>query len=93
MEQKKIIEWLNLIEDSDIRSKAIENCTNGEKVAGSIKEAVRCAFIWRSTTQGDMYWLGVYESDIKLLKNTMGKNAKALYRALQNFLHKLTKNL
>lgn len=71
MKQKKIIEWLPLIEDSEIRTKAIENCKNGHLVAGDIKSALSRAFLWRSTPQGERYWMDIYKSDIKLIKDTI----------------------
>ena len=71
MEQRKIIEWLNLIEDSEIRTNAIENCTDGHLVAGDIKSALSRAFLWRSTPQGERYWMDIYKSDIKLIKDTI----------------------
>ena len=67
MKERKIIEWLNLIEDSEIRSNAIENCTDGEKVVGDIKEAIISAFDWMSSPQRVWYWVRVYRSDIKLI--------------------------
>ena len=67
MKERKIIEWLNLIEDSEIRSNAIENCTDGEKVVGDIKEAIIYAFDWMASPQRVWYWVRVYRSDVKLI--------------------------
>lgn len=67
MQKKKIIEWLNLIEDSEIRAKAIENCTSKHPIKGSIQDAIAGAFFWDATPQGRRYWVDVYESDIKLI--------------------------
>jgi len=68
MEEKKIIEWLNLIEDSEIRTNAIENCIRGDNVVGNIKEALWLAFAWKSTPQGYGYWADILQSKIQLLK-------------------------
>lgn len=71
MNKRKIIEWLHLIEDSEIRKRAIENCANGESVADNIKEAIFGAFVWHSTPQGGRYWVDVHKSDIKLINENI----------------------
>ena len=76
---KKIIEWLYLIEDSDIRTKAIENfasqCVSIEEYDNleteSVNMAISCGFLWSETAEGNNYWEDIFHSEIKLINENI----------------------
>lgn len=65
MESRTILEWLETIEDKEIRQKAISNyhnCygstkkTDGSLTYQSLKFAIGAAFLWHLTPEGSQFW-------------------------------------
>jgi len=69
--------WLHLIENDNIRTRAIANlgkfpaepCTKCSK----INDALFHAFKWEKSSEGEFYWLDVYNSTIALKAEAKGQ--------------------
>lgn len=61
------IQWLKTIEDKDVRSKALTNCTknSGVKLYSSLSKTLRVAFIWDFSPEGYKYWNKITNKIIK----------------------------
>lgn len=53
-----IKEWLEMIEDPGIRSQALANMflERADDMVPSQRHALRCAFLWRRSAEGYVYW-------------------------------------
>ncbi len=56
---KTIKQWLETIEDKEIRKKALANM---DLTADSLEEALSMAFTWKDTPEGEDYWMEVYKN-------------------------------
>lgn len=64
---KKIIEWLQTIQDPDVREKAIRNCENdnmntGDVYVSSLVSAINGGFLWHKTPEGWGYWMKIVDN-------------------------------
>lgn len=60
---KTIKEWIEELPEP-YRTRSIENTEDElllERVE-SLKRAVKCAFVWRNSTQGHQYWEDFYDT-------------------------------
>lgn len=69
MQSRTILEWLETIEDKDIRQKAISNyhycyktdgTNDGSLTYQSLEFAIGAAFIWNETPEGHQFWSDFY---------------------------------
>lgn len=67
--------WLRLIENENIRAKAISHTLNHPGNPGllcsNISEALFHSFNWEKTEEGEFYWLNVYNSKIRLKESEL----------------------
>ncbi len=73
--------WLRLIENENLRTKAINHTLNHpgnpNLLCSNIGEALFHAFNWDKTEEGEYYWLNVYNSKINLRESeTQSANEK-----------------
>lgn len=67
--------WLRLIENENLRTKAINHTLNypgnPNLLCSNISEALFHAFKWENTEEGEFYWLNVYNSRIRLKESEL----------------------
>ena len=67
--------WLRLIENENLRTKAIDHTLrypgNPNLLCSNIGEALFHAFNWEKTEEGEFYWLNVYNSKISLKESEL----------------------
>lgn len=59
---KNIKEWLETIEDSEIKEKALKNFSKQgifNSVQSSLVHAIESAFVWSETPEGSKYWISI----------------------------------
>lgn len=68
---KTIKEWFELIEDDEIKSKALINLNvnNYNIKKSSLSSAIHAAFTWANTVEGHNYWDRIYRNPPKLRLN------------------------
>lgn len=59
--QKTVKEWLETIEDKEVRERALSQCTRLYESASSLAEAV-FHLHWKKTEEGADYWYEVYDN-------------------------------
>lgn len=71
---KTIKQWLESIEDQEVREKALANADEVElpKIAETQRIAVSMAFVWSNTPEGLDYWGYMYDNILK--KRTITNN-------------------
>ena len=81
-ETKTVSEWFQLIEDEDIRTRALRNLDASEintKVS-SISRALDVGFNWRNSPEKGNYWSALYSNNPKLKEpNKITKNTYEIY--------------
>lgn len=77
--------WLRLIENENLRTKAINHTLkypgNPNVPCTSIGEALFHAFNWDKTEEGEYYWLNVYNSKIRLKESELQIDKEKTKRA------------
>ena len=69
IKEKTALEWLNTIENTQIRAKAVENWQKQHKnlpqtLKESLVDAIQTAFVWDETPEGVEYW-GEFRDSVK----------------------------
>lgn len=74
MKTKKVIEWLKLIADKEIRYRALVNLQmdRAEDQVRSVEQAIDRGFTWSRTSEGDEYWMNVHGKNIGLFPEDLG---------------------
>ena len=81
---KTIKEWLETIEDPEIRKKALGNMDSDDEdyPRNSLPEAMVSAFLWKDSPEGYKYWKKAYNSIMITVlpsASTLKENQRDLY--------------